>query len=199
MTQPRQDDSARTTDILAACDEIAANFQALKALAPEIERAAALLVAALGAGGKVMFCGNGGSAADSQHLAAELTGRYLRDRAPIAAIALSTDTSALTAIGNDYGYAHVFERQVRALGRPGDVLVAISTSGNSPNVLLAAEAARALGIRIVSMTGHGGGKVAALADVALKVPSDVTNRIQEMHIAIGHLLCGFAEDALPAD
>jgi D-sedoheptulose 7-phosphate isomerase len=188
----------RRDSIIGSCDEIAANFQALKALAPEIERAAATLVEAVAAGGKVMFCGNGGSAADSQHLAAELTGRYLRDRPPVAAVALSTDTSALTAIGNDYGYQHVFERQVRALGRAGDVLVGISTSGNSPNVLLAAEAAKALGIVVVAMTGAGGGKLAAMADVALKVPSGVTNRIQEMHIAIGHLLCGFVEDSLPA-
>jgi D-sedoheptulose 7-phosphate isomerase len=199
MTAPPASDSAgRDAAVLAACDEIAANFTALKALAPDIAAAAALLVGAVGAGGKIMFCGNGGSAADAQHLAAELTGRYLRDRPPVAAVALSTDTSALTAIGNDYGFDHVFERQVRALGRAGDVLVAISTSGNSPNVLAAAAVARALGVRVVALTGQGGGRLAADADVALRVPSAVTNRIQEMHIAIGHMLCGFVEDALPA-
>jgi len=182
--------------IESQCDEIAANFVALKALAPVVEQVACLWIDALQAGGKVMFCGNGGSAADAQHLAAELAGRYELDRPGLAGLALTTDTSALTAIGNDFGFERVFARQVEALGRPGDVLYAISTSGNSPNVVAAVETARRLGIKTVAVTGAGGGRLKELCDLALSVPATKANHIQELHIALGHLLCGLAERAL---
>lgn len=144
-------------------------------------------------GGKVMFCGNGGSAADSQHLAAEFTGRFIKDRRPLAGLALSTDSSALTCIGNDYGFDDIFVRQVVGLGRPGDCLVGISTSGNSENVIRAFRASRDAGIVTIGLLGRDGGKLAALSDHAITVPHDVTARIQEAHILIGHTLCGAVE------
>lgn len=153
-------------------------------------------IAAIKAGNKIFFFGNGGSAADAQHLATELTVRYKTDRDPIAAIALTTDTSALTAIGNDFGFDHLFARQLAALGRKGDVAIAISTSGNSPNVLKAIEQAKKTGITVVGFTGGTGGKMAALCDIVLKVPSPVTARIQEMHISFGQMLCGGLEQSL---
>jgi D-sedoheptulose 7-phosphate isomerase len=152
-------------------------------------------VAALRQHKKVMLCGNGGSAADAQHLAAELTGRYVREREPLPALALTTDTSALTAIANDYGYEQVFARQVEALGSAGDVLIAISTSGQSPSVLRAVERARALGCRTVGLAGGSGGLLAALVDLPLVVPVSETARIQEMHILIGHVLCECIDEA----
>jgi D-sedoheptulose 7-phosphate isomerase len=145
------------------------------------------------AGGKIFFFGNGGSAADAQHLATELTARYKKDRAAIAAIALTTDSSALTAIGNDYGFERLFSRQIEALGRKGDLAIGISTSGNSPNVLKAFEQCRALGITTVGFTGQTGGKMIPLCDIALRVPSTTTARIQEMHITLGQMLCGALE------
>lgn len=172
------------------------NFAALKANVAPVIRAARIIERCLRAGGKVMFCGNGGSAADAQHLAAELMGRFLADRAPMASVALTVDTSALTAIGNDYGFEEVFARQVRGLGRPGDVLVGISTSGNSANVVAAFEAARAIGIDTIALTGGGGGKMALAATHLINVPSLSTPRIQEMHIAVGHTICELVEDAL---
>ena len=175
--------------------ETSRNFAVFADQADRIEAAAGLMIDGLKGGGKVLFCGNGGSAADSQHLAAELTGRYLRDRAPLAAVALTVDTSALTAIANDYSYDEVFARQVRGLGRAGDVLVGISTSGNSRNVVAALEAARALGMRTVGLTGAAGGRMKELCDVCLCVPSTDTPRIQEMHIAAGHMLCELVENA----
>jgi D-sedoheptulose 7-phosphate isomerase len=144
-------------------------------------------------GGKLMLFGNGGSAADSQHLATELTIRYKRDRAAIAAIALTTDTSALTAGGNDLGFDQIFARQIEALGRPGDVALAISTSGKSPNILAALKRAKAMGIVTAALSGKGGGDLAGLADHLLVVPSDTTARIQEMHITLGQMLCGALE------
>ena len=171
-------------------------FARLDALAPDVQRAAALITAALRAGGKVMFCGNGGSAADSQHLASEFTGRFVEDRRPLAALALSTDSSALTCIANDYAFDQVFERQVRGLGRAGDVLVAISTSGRSPNVQRAASAARELGIGVIGLLGRDGGSIKDSSDVAIVVPSQTTARIQEAHIFIGHTLCALVETAL---
>jgi D-sedoheptulose 7-phosphate isomerase len=174
--------------------QVAENFRALEALSPEVAAAAARMVAALRAGNAILFCGNGGSAADAQHLAAELVGRYLRDRPPLRALALTVDSSALTAIANDYGYEQVFARQLRGLGRPGDVLVAISTSGNSPSVVRAVEAAREMGIASIGLTGAAGGALAGLCDLCLRVPSDRTNHIQEMHIALGHLICGIVEE-----
>ena len=182
--------------IAEQCAETARNFQALAGQADDIARMAERLVQTLKQGGKVMFCGNGGSAADSQHLAAELMGRFLRDRNPLPAMALTTDTSALTAIGNDYGYDDIFARQLKGVGRAGDTLVAISTSGNSANVLAAARAARQMDIAVVALTGQDGGALAAQADLTLCAPASRTDRIQEMHIAVGHMLCGIVEDSL---
>jgi D-sedoheptulose 7-phosphate isomerase len=150
-------------------------------------------VTSIRAGGKLMFFGNGGSAADAQHLATELTIRYKRDRAAIAAIALTTDTSALTAAGNDLGFERVFARQIEALGRPGDIAIAISTSGKSPNVTAALKQARAMRLVTAALSGKGGGELAGLADHLLVVPSDTTARIQEMHITLGQMLCGALE------
>ncbi|WP_405378589.1 D-sedoheptulose 7-phosphate isomerase [Phascolarctobacterium sp.] len=144
---------------------------------------------ALANGHKVLFCGNGGSAADSQHLAAEFVGRFQKERAGLPAIALTVDTSILTAVGNDYGYDKVFVRQVEALAQAGDVLVGISTSGNSPNVVQAIELAKTKGVYCVGMTAAGGGKMANLCDECIAVPAKVTARAQEMHILIGHILC----------
>lgn len=140
-------------------------------------------------GCRVLVCGNGGSAADAQHFAAELSGRYVKERRALAGIALTTDTSALTAIGNDYGFDHIFSRQVEALGRPGDLLIGISTSGNSPNVILAVAAAKQLGVRTLGLLGHEGGKLRTLVDDALVVPCPVTARIQEVHQMIYHFWC----------
>ncbi len=144
-------------------------------------------------GGRLFFCGNGGSAADAQHMAAELSGRYLLERRAIDAQALSCNSSAVTAVGNDYGYDRIFARQLEAHGRRGDVLVAISTSGTSLNVVQALERARSMGIHCLAMTGCHGRRVGELADVLIAVPSDQTPRIQEMHILIGHSLCQFIE------
>jgi D-sedoheptulose 7-phosphate isomerase len=144
-------------------------------------------------GGKIFFFGNGGSAADAQHLATELTVRFIKDRAPIAAIALTTDTSALTAIGNDFGFDHLFARQIAALGRKGDIAIAISTSGNSPNVLNAVTECKNLGITVAGFTGRSGGKMAGSSDILFNVPSTTTARIQEMHMLIGHMFCGALE------
>ncbi len=164
----------------------------------EIVAASGILVEALSAGGKMLICGNGGSAADAQHLATEFVSTLTVDnrRPSIPAIALTTDTSLLTAIGNDFGFDGVFERQVESLGRPGDVLIAISTSGSSGNVLRAAELARAGSMRVIALTGEDGGKLAPLADVAIKVPGSVTAHIQECHLAIEQLLAKLVEDAL---
>ncbi len=147
-------------------------------------------------GGKILFFGNGGSASDAQHIATELTVRYVTDRAPIAAIALTTDTSALTAIGNDMGFDELFARQVAALGRPGDVAVGISTSGRSPNVIRGLEAARDRGLVAAALSGGDGGGLVGLADPLLIVPSKTTARIQEMHITLGQMLCGALERSL---
>jgi len=160
-----------------------------------IDGAAELLCDAVLAGHKVLLCGNCGSAADAQHIAAELVGRFVLERRPLAAIALTTDTSALTAIANDYGYDHVFSRQVEALGAPGDVLVAITTSGTSKNVLAAVAAARARQMKVIGLTGAKGAAFVASCDAGVAVPSTVTARIQEMHIAIGHILCEAVDEA----
>ena len=147
-------------------------------------------------GGKLLLFGNGGSAADAQHIATELTVRFVKDRAPLAALALTTDTSALTAIGNDFGFDHLFARQIEALGQPGDIAIGISTSGNSPNVLRGLEAARAKKLVTVGLSGRNGGKMSKYCDILLIVPSDDTARIQEMHITLGHMLCGALEQKL---
>lgn len=147
-------------------------------------------------GGKLLFCGNGGSAADSQHLAAELTGRFIKDRRPLAAIALSTDTSALTCIANDYSFDEVFARQVASLGRHEDLLIAISTSGNSQNVIRAVEEANKKDIKTIGLLGREGGRLGSFCTHSIVVPSRVTARIQECHILIGHTLCGLIEQEL---
>ena len=173
-------------------DSAQAKLDALTTMAAPIEAATRCMVASLQAGGKVMACGNGGSAADSQHFAAELLNRFEKERPPLAAIALTTDTSTLTSIANDYRYEDVFAKQVQALGRSGDVLLAISTSGNSPNVIEAIHAARARGVTVVALTGRKGGKMAALLgpdDIHLCVPTERTARIQEVHLLTIHCLC----------
>ena len=171
----------------------------LHALEPAVQSAGQQLARLLGAGGKLLFCGNGGSAADSQHLASELTGRFVKDRRPLAGIALSTDSSALTCIGNDYAFDQVFARQVSALARAGDGLIAISTSGNSANVLRAVEVAQSLGVFTLGLLGRDGGLLARLCDASIVVPHQVTARIQEAHILIGHTLCGVIEAELGLD
>lgn len=173
-------------------DSAQAKLAALTAMAAPIEAAARRMAACLQAGGKVMACGNGGSAADSQHFAAELLNRFEKERPPLAAIALTTDTSTLTSIANDYRYEDVFAKQVQALGRPGDLLLAISTSGNSPNVIEAIHAAHARSVGVVALTGKQGGKIAALLgpdDIHLCVPAERTARIQEVHLLTIHCLC----------
>lgn len=161
-----------------------------------LARVAGACIAALRDGGKILFAGNGGSAADAQHLAGELVSRFNYDRPGLPAFALTVDTSVLTAIGNDYGYERVFARQVQAVGNAGDVLIAISTSGRSPNILEAVREARAKGMVTVGMTGRGGGALAAQCDHCLRTPSDLTPRIQEGHIAMGHTLCWLIERAI---
>ena len=166
------------------------------ALLRAAEQAAEQCLCALKSGNKILLAGNGGSAADAQHMAAELVSRFHYDRPGLPAIALTTDTSALTAIGNDYGFERVFARQIEALAQKGDVLIAISTSGNSPNVLTALETARARGVITIGLTGQSGGKMLPLCDVALRMPSQQTPHIQECHIMFGHLICQHIEDTL---
>lgn len=173
-------------------DSAQTKLVALQAMAAPIEAAVRRMAACLRDGGKVMACGNGGSAADSQHFAAELLNRFEKERPPLAAIALTTDTSTLTSIANDYRYEDVFAKQVQALGRRGDVLLAISTSGNSPNVITAIHAAHQLGATVAALTGRSGGKIAALLgadDIHLCVPAERTARIQEVHLLAIHCLC----------
>ena len=164
-----------------------------QALPGEIAAAAALVQQTLAAGGTLFFCGNGGSAADAQHMATEYVVRYMRNRRALPAIALTTDSSLLTAAGNDLGFDQVFSRQVEALVRGGDLLVVHSTSGNSPNVVRAAEAARGRGARVLALTARDGGAIRALADVAIVVPTDRTDRAQELHLLIQHVICELAE------
>ncbi|RLD39433.1 MAG: D-sedoheptulose 7-phosphate isomerase [Bacteroidetes bacterium] len=162
-------------------------------LVDDIESAGELIVSTLKTGNKILLFGNGGSAGDAQHIAAELTGRYKTERRGLAAIALTTDTSALTAIGNDYGYDRIFDRQVEAIGNEGDLLIGISTSGNSRNVLRALAYGKDNGMNTIGMSGKGGGDMRPLCDINLTIPSDDTARIQEMHITIGHILCGIVD------
>ncbi len=176
--------------------------QAAPLLAGPIAQAVACVANALSNGGRVLACGNGGSAADAQHLAAELVGRFERERPELAAIALTTDSSILTALANDYGFAQVFARQVRALGQPGDVLIAITTSGNSPSVVEAVRAAQERDMLVVGLTGKGGGQMSALlrdVDVHLCVPHDRTARIQEMHLLMVHCICDGVDWTLMGD
>ena len=176
--------------------------ESAKLLSAPIARGAGLMAASLRAGGKILACGNGGSAADAQHFAAELVNRFERERPPLAGLALTTDSSALTSIANDYSYEQVFEKQLRALGRKGDVLLAISTSGDSANVVAAMRAARELGLRIVALTGSGGGRMAAelaAGDVHVCVPHKRTMRIQEVHLLVLHCLCDGIDSQLFGD
>lgn len=184
------------SDLIKTINESLANLENLKDKDKEINYAAELIINCLKTKNKVIFCGNGGSAADSQHLAAELMGRYLKDRSPLPAISLTVDTSALTAIGNDYGFENVFSRQLRGIGSAGDVLYATSTSGNSKNVIEAIKVAKDMGIKVIGITGKEPGKMDGECDVLVNVPSDKTNKIQEMHIIVGHFICGKVETKL---
>ena len=183
-------------------DSASLKRESAKLLSAPIARGAGLMAASLRAGGKILACGNGGSAADAQHFAAELVNRFERERAPLAALALTTDSSTLTSIANDYGYEQVFAKQLRALGRKGDVLLAISTSGNSASVVAAMRTARELGLRIVALTGNGGGRMAAelaAEDVHVCVPHKRTMRIQEVHLLALHCLCDGIDTVLFGD
>ncbi|MHB8424199.1 MAG: phosphoheptose isomerase [Gammaproteobacteria bacterium] len=189
--------NARVTQLFN--DSIAAKQAALRILVPPIVSGARLMAEALNGNRKIMSCGNGGSAADAQHFAAELLNRFERERPGLAGIALTTDTSTLTSIANDYEYNEVFAKQVRALGQAGDVLLAISTSGNSPNVIRALDAAHEKGVRVVALTGRDGGKMAAQLqspDVEIRVPAKVTARIQEVHLLTLHCLCDLIDEQL---
>lgn len=179
--------------ILAEMNAHLKTAQKMESLAEDLQKAAQMAIHTLRNGGKILLCGNGGSAADSQHIAAELTGRYKRERRGLCAIALTTDTSALSAIGNDYGYDFVFSRQCEALAQKGDLLWGISTSGNSQNVLNALKVAREIGCATLGFSGRDGGAMRTLCDVLLISPSEDTPRIQEMHILMGHILCDLIE------
>ena len=170
--------------------------ESLPRLTADVSKAADMIRSSLAAGGKLLIAGNGGSAADAQHIAAELTGRFVRERKPLPAIALHANASALTAVGNDYGYDQVFARELSALASPGDVLLGISTSGNSRNILRAIEAARCKKVAVIGLTGESGGQMRTVCDLCLRVPSKSTARIQEMHITIGHAICDVLEERL---
>jgi D-sedoheptulose 7-phosphate isomerase len=170
--------------------------KALPQLTGDVSKAVDIIRSSLAGGGKLLIAGNGGSAADAQHIAAELTGRFLRERQPFPALALHGNTSALTAIGNDYGYEHVFARELLAHARPGDVFLAISTSGGSKNILRAIEAAHEKKLMVIGLTGKSGGAMRTACDLCLRVPSKSTARIQEMHITIGHAICELLEEEL---
>ncbi len=167
----------------------------IEMLTDDIENACQMAVETLKAGNKIMLCGNGGSAADAQHIAAELSGRYKKERKGVAGLALTTDTSALTAIANDYAFENVFARQVEALAKEGDLIIGISTSGNSDNVIRAFQKGKEMGCKTIGLTGKGGGKFNGQCDLNVIVPSDDTPRIQEMHILIGHIICQAIDDA----
>ena len=179
----------------ALLDSARVKERAAEQLPEAIAAVVEVVIGALRAGHRVALCGNGGSAADAQHLAGELVGRFRRDRPALAAFALTTDTSVLTAVANDFGYEQTFARQVEALLGPGDVLIAISTSGNSPNVLEACRVAAAKGVRTIGMTGSGGGALKEMTEVCLCAPSEDPPRIQELHITAGHIICELVEEA----
>ena len=183
-------------------DSISTKQAALAAIVPEIERAALLMVDVLRNDGKILSCGNGGSAGDAQHFSAELLNRFEMERPGLAAVALTTDSSTLTSIANDYAYEQIFSKQVHALGRPGDALLAISTSGNSPNVVAAIQAAHEKDVRVVALTGRDGGAIAsalAAGDVEIRVPAERTARIQEVHLVVIHCLCDAIDRRLFGD
>lgn len=190
-------DNSRSGVLTRSLEEHLKTIQALiDSRLGEIEAAGSLIWDALKSGNKILLCGNGGSAADAQHIAAELVGRYEQERRGFPAISLTTDTSALTAVSNDYGYEEVFARQVKALAVAGDVLIAISTSGKSPSVVKAADQARALGCKTIALTGCSGEPLKSHCDLAVVVPSDRTSRVQEAHITIGHLWCEIVDKVL---
>ncbi len=180
--------------------ELAESIEVKKAVAGQLTEnildAANKVIASYHASGKVLLIGNGGSAADAQHIATELVGRFQTERKALPAIALTTDSSVLTALANDYGYDTVFSRQLEALGKAGDVLIAITTSGISPNIVKAIETARSIGITVIALTGEGGGNVSNKADISIEVPSANTQRVQEAHITIGHIICHLVEKEL---
>ncbi|MBM3514003.1 MAG: SIS domain-containing protein [Alphaproteobacteria bacterium] len=188
--------SALTGKVSAIITQSRDNLSALGALSDDIARAAEMMIAALKAGRTIFFCGNGGSCSDAAHLAGELSGRFFLDRRGLPAIALGMSNAALTAIGNDFGYENVFSRELDGLARPGDVLIGISTSGNSKNVIKALMLAKSRQLGTIGFTGQTGGAMAAHCDICLKVPSTSTPRIQEMHIVAGHIVCELAEAAL---
>lgn len=191
--------TARVIKDLEASREVLEAALADQHFVDAVARAAGMVVDALQTGRKILFAGNGGSAADAQHLATELIVRFVVDRPALAAIALTTDGSILTATGNDLGFEQLFSRQVSALGRAGDVLIALSTSGSSPNILAACKTARDLGLMVVGFTGLKGDAIAALCDLTLRVPTETTWLIQQVHMAAGHAICAIAEQALAAD
>jgi D-sedoheptulose 7-phosphate isomerase len=188
------DPDALARDVRAQLEAlVAATARTAETLTAPAAEVVERVLATFAGGGKLLFCGNGGSAADAQHLAAEYVVRFSRDRRPLPAVALTTDTSILTAAGNDYGFDAVFARQVRALGRPGDLLFLHSTSGESTNLIAAADAAREVGVATVALLARGGGRLRDRVDLALVVPTDVTARAQEVHIALGHIVCDLVE------
>jgi D-sedoheptulose 7-phosphate isomerase len=194
---PENPSDASVAPLLAALTDLAETAgRVVRDLAPEIERALDMVRTTVRHGGTLLFCGNGGSAADAQHMATEYVVRYMRSRRAYPAIALTTDTSLITAAGNDLGFDHIFSRQVEALGKRGDLLIIHSTSGNSPNVLRAAEAATALGIPVLALTKRDGGALRGLADHTIVVPTDRTDRAQEIHLCIQHAICDAIEQTL---
>ena len=172
------------------------NFKLLESQSDNIKIATNIMIEALNSKNKIVYCGNGGSAADSQHLSAELMGRYKLDRKPLPAISLTVDTSAITAIGNDYGFEYIFSRQLEGIGNKGDILYATSTSGESKNVIKAIEKAKEIGIKVICVTGKDNNKMAEISNITIHAQSNETNHIQEMHIAIGQLICGIIEEEL---
>lgn len=188
--------SILTEKINQRIGETIASARDLLGQADNLAQIAGRLIKTYQAGNKLLLFGNGGSAADAQHIAAELVGRFLKERKPLPALALTVNTSILTAVGNDYGYDQIFVRQLEALGGPGDVAFALSTSGNSPNIIAAVQAAKRQGLVTIGLTGRSGGRLKAEADYCLCVPADNSPRIQEMHILVGHILCELIEEAL---
>lgn len=182
--------------ILEIIESHQATLEATRALAPDIAKATQIVVDCLRGGHQLLLAGNGGSAGDAQHIAGEYVGRFLMERRAMPAIALNTNSTIITAIGNDYAYDRVFARQVEAFGKPGDVLIAITTSGTSPNIIEAIKTAREQDMRVIGWTGATGGKMKDMCDVCLCVPSSETPRVQEMHIMIGHMICELSEKAL---
>ena len=194
MSEPSQSTSA---ELAAGLRDLAATAERVASqLGPSLDRALSMVQATVARGGTLLFCGNGGSAADAQHMATEYVVRYMRNRRAYPAIALTTDSSLLTATGNDFGFDYIFSRQVEALGRPGDLLIIHSTSGNSPNVLRAAEVARANGLQVLAFSARDGGALVGLADHSVVIPTDRTDRAQELHLCIEHIICGIVERTL---